>query len=65
MMKGDVVVFAVGRDIYYCASGSGEVITHIHDATVTPIIATSVSLDGQYFATVVENVKRIAIWNAP
>lgn len=64
-MKGDIVVFAAGRDLIYCTSGSGEVISHIQDATVTPIISTAMSVNGQYFATVVENVKRIAIFTSP
>ncbi len=64
-MKGDVVALVVGRDIFYCASGSGEVMEHIDQATVLPIVAVAKSSDGQYLATVVDNVKRIAVWTSP
>jgi WD40 repeat protein len=65
LMRNNLVVLVAGSDIYYCALGSGEVVQHISEATVGPISSIAVSADGQYVATVVENVKRIALWTTP
>mmetsp|Transcript_1270 Transcript_1270/g.2069 ORF Transcript_1270/g.2069 Transcript_1270/m.2069 type:complete len:434 (-) Transcript_1270:94-1395(-) len=65
MMKGGIVAFACGKDLYFCASASGAVLEHISDACVAPVRATSVSADGSLLATVVDNVKRIALWSSP
>jgi WD40 repeat protein len=65
MKDGCMVVLVAGSDIYFCASGNGEVLQHISDATVSTINAIAISPDGQYLATVVDSVKRIAVWAAP
>jgi hypothetical protein len=65
LVRNNLVVLASGSDIYFCALGSGEVVQHISDATVAPISSIAVSACGQYVATVVENVKRIAVWVTP
>jgi WD40 repeat protein len=65
IMKGGLVAFACDKDLYFCASGSGEVVEHIADACVQPIRAMRTTADGTKIATVVENVKRIGIWSAP
>lgn len=65
IMKGGLVTFACNRDLYFCASGSGEVVEHVTDACVQPICAMRITMDGTKVATVVENVKRIGLWSAP
>lgn len=64
-MRGGLVTFACDRDLYFCASGSGEVVEHIEEACVQPIRELRITPDGTKIATVVENVKRIGIWSAP
>lgn len=64
-MKDDIVALIVGQDIYYCTSGNGEIIQHIQDATVSKINSIAISSDGHYLATVVDSVKRIAVWKSP
>ena len=65
LMKGGVVAFSCGRDLYYCASGSGEVVEHIENACVQSIHTLRVTPDGMTLATIVDNVKRIGLWSAP
>jgi hypothetical protein len=65
LLKDGMAVLVAGSDIYFCASGNGEILQHIADATVSTINAIAISPDGQYLATVVDGVKRIAVWSAP
>lgn len=65
MKDGSMVVLVAGSDLYFCASGNGEILQHIPDATVSTINGIAISPDGQYIATVVDSVKRIAVWAAP
>ena len=67
---GTVAVFVIGRDIYYCLSGNGEVKTALQGALGSDAFHVSSSFLQQKeknemkwcFVTIVKGAKKIAIW---
>eukprot|EP00607_Mallomonas_marina_P002437 CAMPEP_0182427454 /NCGR_PEP_ID=MMETSP1167-20130531/17186_1 /TAXON_ID=2988 /ORGANISM="Mallomonas Sp, Strain CCMP3275" /LENGTH=449 /DNA_ID=CAMNT_0024609693 /DNA_START=82 /DNA_END=1431 /DNA_ORIENTATION=- len=62
---GSTVVLGADTNIYFCNSGSGDVIESVEGAFGGEVTGMKTSADGRLLAFMVNDAKRISVWRAP